>query len=268
MGTLHSQCISLTYYDSRSPSSSHRMTKSCCGKAAILPRVVTDLATVLDASDASHLEGDEEIDECEDDEHIINEKAIPDDHLSLDRETTRRQAAVGHSTHKLLQDQTASNILGATTTPHATFLCPVCGDVFDPSFRLYPFYRHLDDPIHLEYLSSRCLICQIHHNSSNCPSTLERAVQVSYKCLTRATETYTIYRLRDLTPSIFIYWTKYHSKQSYMKPNHLRYIMCRLGFCQRDHSSRIYISHTVTARRRRSHTRKQSICKSVTSCST
>jgi hypothetical protein len=65
----------------------------------------------------------------------------------------------GCGTHFDLQCRTASDVLGGDN-PQATFVCPVCGDIFDTSFLLYLFYRHLQDPVHFDFLASHGVMCE------------------------------------------------------------------------------------------------------------
>ena len=53
-----------------------------------------------------------------------------------------RQTIMQHHADKLLQDQTAAQIID--TVGYATFICPVCRDIFNHTFPLYLFYRHLN----------------------------------------------------------------------------------------------------------------------------
>jgi hypothetical protein len=56
--------------------------------------------------------------------------------------TSKFRKNTGPSTHLKQQCQTASDVTGSVN-PYATFVCPVCGDIFGSTLPLYLFYRHL-----------------------------------------------------------------------------------------------------------------------------
>jgi hypothetical protein len=76
-----------------------------------------------------------------------------------DGEHHHNPVIIEHTCHRHLQDQTAPQTHGGDA-PNATFVCPVCRDVFDPKLPLYQFYRRLNTPLHHAYLASHGIMCE------------------------------------------------------------------------------------------------------------
>ena len=90
---------------------------------------------------------DDEADEYDSEEDGEFVEFDPDDHDESVHHSNSRSSFIGRQTDPVLHDQTAAQIIGDPTS-YATFVCPVCGDIFDNTIRVYLFYRHLDTPLH------------------------------------------------------------------------------------------------------------------------
>lgn len=153
-------------------------------------------------SDATHTTGDGVDDDDEDEIQGSQEKVYWCD----------ADCNYQHMTHGVLQRRTASQILSASSSSSAAssssssaglgeqsalFCCPVCGsDVFDTSLAASRFYKHVEEPIHWEYLASHGLLCKfdcgrgfldehhrfLHYNSGVCPSMNKAARPTSSRC--------------------------------------------------------------------------------------
>jgi hypothetical protein len=175
-----------------------------------------------------------------------------------------------HTTHGELQRRTASQMIGvpstssatssatSSVTSSATFVFPLCRDIFDAAYVVYRYYKHLEDSIHWDYFAAHGLLCEfdcgrgfldehhrlLHYQSGLCTSMVANPRPDSFPC-SRRLDAGEAGNACNLTLKQFSsprrateHWFKVHGKASCRKASHNCNI-CKMGF----DSLAMYMSH-------------------------
>jgi hypothetical protein len=190
----------------------------------------------LDVIDSDEEDGDHPNEGNEDEEDR--------DDVDSDEEHHHNRVIKEHTCHRRLQDQTAPQIHEGDA-PNATFVCPVCGDVFDPKLPVYQFYRHMDKPLHHAYVASHGIMCEfecgqgfldehhqfMHYATRVCPSMQRHLGPVSFTCLTQVIQSCRTRKKVEFNIYFRAYkhWTTYHAKMAYTTPGIPKCTICKFG---------------------------------------